>query len=62
MTHGLSGADYKCDRVKRSRSRTRILIDLYDTQANVMRFEVGGEKKYVNLSKGTVKGTVRFGS
>ena len=50
------------DRVETIEVENRILIDLYDTQANVMRFEVGGEKKYVNLSKGTVKGTVRFGS
>ena len=40
----------------------RILIDRFDTQANVMRFEIAGERKYVNLSKGTVSGTVRFGS
>lgn len=50
------------DRVETIEVENRILIDLYDTQANVMRFEVGGEKKYVNLSKGTVKGMVRFGS
>ncbi len=50
------------DRVETIEVENRILIDLYDTQANVMRFEIGGEKKYVNLSKGTVKGTVRFGS
>ncbi len=40
----------------------RILIDLFDTQANVMRFEIAGEKKYVNLGKRTFRGTVRFGS
>ncbi len=39
----------------------RILIEMFDTQANVMRFEIGGEKKFVNLSKKTVTGTVRFG-
>lgn len=49
------------DRVESIEVENRILIDMFDTQANVMRFEVGGEKKYVNLSKGTVKGTVRFG-
>ncbi len=50
------------DRVESIEVENRILIDMFDTQANVMRFEVGGEKKYVNLSKGTVKGVVRFGS
>lgn len=40
----------------------RILIDLFDTQANVMRFEIVDEKKYVNLSKGIIRGMVRFGS
>ena len=50
------------DRVETIEVENRILIDLFDTQANVMRFEVAGEKKYVNLSKGTVKGMVRFGS
>lgn len=49
------------DRVASIEVENRILIDMFDTQANVMRFEVGGERKYVNLSKGTVKGTVRFG-
>ena len=50
------------DRVETIEVENRILIDMFDTQANVMRFEVGGEKKYVNLGKGTVKGLVRFGS
>ena len=49
------------DRVASIEVENRILIDMFDTQANVMRFEVGGERKFVNLSKGTVKGTVRFG-
>ena len=49
------------DRVESIEVENRVLIDMFDTQANVMRFEVGGEKKYVNLSKGTVKGMVRFG-
>ena len=42
--------------------KNRILIDLFDTQANIMRFEVVDEKKYVNLSKGIIKGMVHFGS
>ena len=50
------------DRVETIEVENRILIDMFDTQANVMRFEVGGQKKYVNLSKGTVRGTVHFGS
>ncbi|MCY3554379.1 MAG: hypothetical protein OXH56_03560 [Gemmatimonadetes bacterium] len=50
------------DRVETIEVENRILIEMFDTQANVMRFEVGGEKKYVNLSKKTVTGTVRFGS
>ena len=50
------------DRVETIEVENRILIDMFDTQANVMRFEIGGEKKYVNLSKKTVRGTVRFGS
>lgn len=49
------------DRVETIEVENRILIDMFDTQANVMRFEVGGEKKFVNLSKKTVTGTVRFG-
>ena len=50
------------DRVETIEVENRILIDLFDTQANVMRFEIGGEKKYVNLGKRTVRGTVEFGS
>ncbi|MCY3772484.1 MAG: hypothetical protein OXG98_10760 [Gemmatimonadetes bacterium] len=50
------------DRVETIEVENRILIDMFDTQANVMRFEIGGEKKYVNLSKKTVTGTVRFGA
>ena len=50
------------DRVETIEVENRILIDMFDTQANVMRFEVGGEKKFVNLSKKTVTGTVEFGS
>jgi len=49
-------------RVETIEVENRILIEMFDTQANVMRFEIGGEKKYVNLSKKTVTGTVRFGS
>lgn len=37
-----------------------ILTDLYDTQANVVRFEVAGEKKFVNLNKKTTRGSVAF--
>lgn len=50
------------DRVETIEVENRILVDMFDTQANVMRFEIGGERKYVNLSKKTVRGTVRFGS
>ena len=50
------------DRVETIEVENRILIEMFDTQANVMRFEIGGEKKYVNLSKKTVTGTVRFGA
>ncbi len=50
------------DRVESIEVENRILIEMFDTQANVMRFEVGGEKKFVNLGKGTVRGTVKFGS
>ena len=50
------------DRVETIEVDNRILIEMFDSQANVMRFEIAGEKKYVNLSKGTVKGVVRFGS
>ena len=50
------------DRVETIEVENRILIDMFDTQANVMRFEIDGERKYVNLSKKTVTGTVRFGS
>ena len=50
------------DRVETIEVENRILIDMFDTQANVMRFEIGGEKKYVNLSKKTFRGTVRFGA
>lgn len=50
------------DRVETIEVENRILIEMFDTQANVMRFEIGGERKYVNLSKKTVTGTVRFGS
>lgn len=50
------------DRVETIEVENRILIDMFDTQANVMRFEIGGERKFVNLSKKTVTGTVRFGS
>ncbi len=50
------------DRVETIEVENRILIDLFDTQANVMRFEIAGEKKYVNLGKRTVRGTVEFGS
>ena len=42
--------------------KNRILIDLFDTQANIMRFEVVDEKKYVNLSKGIINGMAHFGS
>lgn len=49
------------DRVETIEVENRILIDMFDTQANVMRFEIGAEKKYVNLSKKTFRGTVRFG-
>ena len=37
-----------------------ILIDLFDTQANIMRFEVENQKKYINLSKRITNGTVQF--
>ncbi|MYA78561.1 MAG: hypothetical protein F4014_09545 [Gemmatimonadetes bacterium] len=50
------------DRVETIEVENRILIEMFDTQANVMRFEIAGEKKYVNLSKKTVTGTVRFGT
>lgn len=50
------------DRVETIEVENRILIEMFDTQANVMRFEIGGERKFVNLSKKTVTGTVRFGS
>jgi hypothetical protein len=37
-----------------------ILIDLYDTQANVVRFEVKEEKKFINLNKKSTRGAVDF--
>ena len=49
-------------RVESIEVENRILIDMFDTQANVMRFDVAGEKKFVNLSKKYFRGTVRFGS
>lgn len=47
-------------RVKKIEVENSILIDLYDTQANVVRFEVNDEKKFVNLNTKTTKGMVVF--
>jgi len=47
-------------RVEKVEVENSILIDLYDTQANVVRFEVKDEKKFVNLNKKTTKGTLKF--
>jgi hypothetical protein len=38
----------------------RILIDLFDAQTNVMQFEVGDSKKFMNLDRSLYRETVKF--
>lgn len=38
----------------------QLLIDLFEDQANVVQFEMGEEKKFVNLNKKLHRETVRF--
>lgn len=38
----------------------QLLIDLFDDQANVVQFEMGDEKKFVNLNRKLHRETVRF--
>jgi hypothetical protein len=46
--------------VKKMDVENSILINLYDTQANVVRFEVKEEKKFINLNKKSTRGAVDF--
>lgn len=47
--------------VKKIEVENRLLIDLFDDQSNVMQFEVGSEKKFVNLNKKLFRESVSFG-
>lgn len=47
--------------VKKIEVENRLLIDLFDEQSNVMQFEVGSEKKFVNLNKRLFRESVSFG-
>lgn len=47
--------------IKKIEVENRLLIDLFDEQSNVMQFEVGSEKKFVNLNKKLFRESVSFG-
>jgi len=46
--------------VKTVEVENRLLIDLFDDQTNVVQFEIGNEKKFVNLTGKLYRDTVRF--